>query len=248
MLCGSGQSSRMMFHGIKDAAQVQRVICEGKPATREVLRRKLRSLGVRNTLGQALFMLYSRLLARLSRKRQQELIQRFELNAASIPGSLLQQVSSVNSEEVANTLRELNPDAVIVNGTRIIGTDILTAVPAPFINTHMGITPRYRGVHGGYWALVNDDKENCGVTVHLVDAGIDTGGVLYQQIVKPEPQDNFCTYPLHQLAAALPLMRKTLKDIAAGTQQTGPGVEPSNLWYHPTLWAYLYNRCVKGVR
>ena len=41
---------------------------------------------------------------------------------------------------------------------------------------HAGITPQYRGVHGGYWAVVNNDPEHCGVTIHFVDKGIDTGG------------------------------------------------------------------------
>ena len=53
---------------------------------------------------------------------------------------------------------------------------LLEAVPAVFLNTLAGITPSYRGVHGAYWALVQRQPDACGVTVHLVDAGIDTGG------------------------------------------------------------------------
>src|SRR5438093_9923670 len=48
---------------------------------------------------------------------------------------------------------------VVVNGTRIISEAVLTASDAVFINMHAGITPKYRGVHGGYWALYNGDGE-----------------------------------------------------------------------------------------
>ena len=95
---------------------------------------------------------------------------------------------------------------VVVNGTRIIARRVLEASDAVFINTHCGITPEYRGVHGGYWALYRSDPENCGVTVHLVDPGIDTGGILAQQRIEPGPHDNFVTYPYLQLAAGLPLL------------------------------------------
>ena len=35
---------------------------------------------------------------------------------------------------------------------------MLQSVEAIFVNTHVGITPKYRGVHGGYWSLVKNDK------------------------------------------------------------------------------------------
>jgi methionyl-tRNA formyltransferase len=42
-----------------------------------------------------------------------------------------------------------------------------SSINSKFVNIHVGITPKYRGVHGTYWALVNNDVENSGVTVHL---------------------------------------------------------------------------------
>ena len=51
----------------------------------------------------------------------------------------------------------------MINGTRIISKATLGCVPAVFINTHVGITPTYRGVHGGYWSLVEGERARCGV-------------------------------------------------------------------------------------
>ncbi len=53
---------------------------------------------------------------------------------------------------------------------------------------HAGITLRYRGVHGGYWALAEQHPEWVGTTVHLVDPGIDTGGILAQSTFERVPR------------------------------------------------------------
>jgi hypothetical protein len=54
----------------------------------------------------------------------------------------------------------LNLDVIIVNGTRIISSKVLESMPALFINSYRYNTTM--GVHGAYWALVSNDKENCG--------------------------------------------------------------------------------------
>jgi folate-dependent phosphoribosylglycinamide formyltransferase PurN len=247
MLCGPGFSSRVVYNALRQRGSIERVIMEEKPALTQTLRRKLKKLGWWRTTGQLLFLLYSKCLGWVSRKRRQSLITGQGLDDSEISPVNLRRVTSVNSEEVVRALKDINPDAVIINGTRIISAEVLAAVDAPFLNTHMGITPRYRGVHGGYWALANNDPEHCGVTVHLVDSGIDTGGVLYQAVIEVQPQDNYTTYPVIQLAAALPLLRRALDDIAANGPQVTEGPGPSQLWYHPTLWQYLRNRW-NGIR
>jgi methionyl-tRNA formyltransferase len=129
-------------------------------------------------------------------------------------------------------------------GTRIIGSETLKAVGAPFINYHAGITPKYRGVHGAYWARVSGDAEHCGISVHLIDAGIDTGPVLYHARIVPTAEDNFSTYPYLQLAAGLPLLSRAAKDALSGTLRPREVNLPSRLWSHPTFWSY----CANGLR
>jgi methionyl-tRNA formyltransferase len=125
----------------------------------------------------------------------------------------------------------------------------LNSTDATFINTHLGITPKYRGVHGGYWSLANNDKANCGVTVHLVDSGIDTGGVLYQSKILPTKKDNFATYTYYQIGEGIIFMKKAITDFAnSQLKETIPNVSESKLWYHPTIWTYLYKRIIKGVK
>ena len=81
------------------------------------------------------------------------------------------------------------------------------------------------------------------MTVHLIDAGIDTGKVIRQSLIEPTPEDNFTSYPLLQLAAAIPLLIEALKEFAAGNLKfEGPLSKESRLWSHPTIDEYLAAR------
>ena len=219
-----------------------------KIPSKQTLQRRMKNLGIMKTAGQVAFILYNKILTRLSNKRVEELIHTHHLNTDDPPSELVKQVESANSDEVITLLQELNPDAVVVNGTRILSKRILECIDKPFINTHVGITPKYRGVHGGYWALAKNDAANCGVTVHVVDSGIDTGDVLYQDTIEINSKDGFNTYPFLQLAKALPLMRRALDDVVQNNLTTQPGVLPSQIFYHPTLLEYFKNRLFIGVK
>lgn len=248
LLAGEGWSTSAMYNGLREEFEIVAVIVERKPSALKMLRYRARTLGWMETFGQFCFILYSRLLARAADMRIAMLTHRHGLSDTPIPGIAVTQVESANHKRVASLLKKLEPQAVVVNGTRILSKKLLAAVDAPFINTHMGMTPAYRGVHGGYWALANDDREHCGVTVHLVDEGVDTGGVLYQARIEPEEEDNFATYPVLQLAAALPLMKAALNDAAEGKLVPRMGEGVSKQWYHPTLWGYWKIRSSRGVK
>ena len=116
---------------------------------------------------------------------------------------------------------------------------------------HAGITPRYRGVHGGYWALAEHHPDWVGTTIHLVDAGIDTGGILAQATFEVSGEDTIATYPDLHLVHGLPLLAAQVEKVMAGLEleplpaSLAPG---TGLYYHPTLWGYLWHRWRHGVR
>lgn len=250
MLGGDGEASNIVYHALKDRIPIARVVLEEAAPPSVLIRSRLKSLGAVAVAGQIAFRgLVVPLLRRASRKRVLELKRRFALCDEPIPPALVDRVSSVNSEETIHHLRALGPKVVLVHGTRIISRRVLDRVPATFVNMHAGITPAYRGVHGGYWALARRDRARCGVTVHLVDAGIDTGPVIAQTTFVPEEGDTFVTYPYHQLHAGIPLLERALRDALAGRLQlTPPAAGDSRLWSHPTLGQYARNWLRTGVR
>ena len=211
-----------------------------RPASRaQLLRRRIKRLGLAHVAGQLAFMAFQKIQQKVSKQRIAEIIRAAGLDAQRAQESETVRVPSVNSLKCIDHLRRLRPRAVLVVGTRIIKHEVLRSVDAPFINYHAGITPKYRGVHGGYWAMSEGDLGNFGVTVHLVDEGIDTGDVLYQARLAPTAEDNYSTYPYLQLVAALPLLQRAACDAVAGTMRAEKVDLPSHLWSHPTLWHYI---------
>jgi methionyl-tRNA formyltransferase len=212
-----------------------------------ILRRRIRLLGFTPALGQAICGVVLKMRARAMRSRIGTIMTAYNLDPAAPAGLDIRPIGSVNAKSCRDALRALNPDVVAVYGTRIIRRDTLRAVRAPFINYHAGINPKYRGQHPGYWALVNGDPEHAGVTIHLVDEGVDTGAVLYQARVAFTPEDDITTYQWLQMAHALPLFAAAIEDALA--QRLMPkGVDlPSRQWFPPTLWAYAWNGVMRGV-
>ncbi len=216
-------------------------------------RRRARRLGWRAVAGQLAFTtLALPVLARRGRARVEAILADAGLDASPVTG--VREVASVNSPESIALLQALAPAVVVVQGTRIISPAVLAAVDCPFVNTHAGITPRYRGMHGGYWALTEGRPDLVGTTVHLVDAGIDTGSVLARAYFAPGPDDSIATYPYLHLVAGLPALAEQVALLMAG-RPTSPAPSPapaapdeSRLWWHPTLGGYLVRRWRRGVR
>jgi hypothetical protein len=216
-----------------------KIIVERHISRRELLRRRIARLGLVHVAGQLAFMSIARVLRLASGRRISEILDNVHLEPRWPETCALLDVPSVNSPECVALLQQLNAQVVLVVGTRIISRSVLSAVAAPFINYHDGITPKYRGIHGGYWAAAEGDLGNFGVTVHLVDPGIDTGAVLYQARLSPAANDNYATFPYLQLTAALPLIEQAAQDAVDGALKPGKVDLPSRLWSHPTLWGYV---------
>jgi folate-dependent phosphoribosylglycinamide formyltransferase PurN len=248
LLAGHGDSTWYTANALHRNIGLRAVILERPVGRIQMLKSRARRLGWVKALGQGAFILATRLLDWESRARAAEIIRMHDLSATPPASIDIFEVPSVSDPATIELLLNLKPYVVVVSGTRIISRTVLNASDAIFINMHAGITPKYRGVHGAYWALYQADKENAGATVHLVDSGVDTGGILYQVRIDPGPRDNFCTYPLLQLAAGLPLLTRAVEDALADRLTELSGVEPSRQYYHPTLLQYLLARIKRGVR
>ena len=249
LLAGNGFSTNIIFNALHHEYTISNVILEKRESQKIFIKRRIKKLGYSTVLGQILFsILVAKPLAILSKARTNTIANDNLFDATEIPQDIINNVKSVNASETIELLKKINPDLIIVSGTRIISKKVITSVNCKFINLHAGITPKYRGVHGTYWALANNDLENSGVTVHYVDEGIDTGAIIYQAQVKISDRDNFATYPILQLAAGVILLKETINDFMNNNiiEKSTSGI--SNLYYHPTIWQYLKFRIKYGVK
>ncbi len=244
LLIRSCDSSSIVYNYLKQYFDFEAVIEEKNFSKKRQLTRRIERLGFWYAIGQAAFMiLVFPLLRVFSQKRKNEIVEKYNLNINPLPAESFTVVNSLNNDASRKLLSEINPDLIIVNGTRIISKKTLDCVSAPFINIHVGITPLFRGVHGGYWAVATGKKNLFGVTIHYVDTGVDTGGIIEQVLVTPEKKDNLYTFPYLEYGVCMPALKNIIEKFEAGQK---PGEKPSIvkesvLWYHPTIFEWFRN-------
>src|SRR5215471_7537065 len=99
------------------------------------------------------------------------------------------------------------------------------------VNLHGGLLPHYRGPHVMQWAIINGETET-GVTLHYVDAGIDTGPVIAEARFPIEPEDDALIVRGKLREAGTRLLRTWWPAIADGTAPRAPQDE-SRAKYYP---------------
>ena len=107
-----------------------------------------------------------------------------------------------------------NPDLTVLAGfMKILPPEFVAALSPNLINTHPSLLPKYPGAHAVRDALA-DGAKITGVTIHVVDEGVDTGPHLAQAEVAVLPDET--EFELHERIKVVEreLLIKTVADIA----------------------------------
>ena len=121
------------------------------------------------------------------------------------------------SECLLGHIQFFKPDLVVLAGfMRILPAEFVAALSPRLINLHPSLLPLYPGAHAVRDALAAGATET-GTTMHVVDAGVDSGPVIAQRslsILPGETEDS-----LHGRIRELEheLLIATVRDIAEGT-------------------------------
>ena len=109
------------------------------------------------------------------------------------------------------------PDLVVSAGfMKILGPAFLSRFGGRIINTHPALLPSFPGAHAVRDALAYGVRVT-GSTVHLVDAGVDTGPILTQEAVEVLPEDDEDT--LHERIKVVE--RRLLAQVVAAVATRG---------------------------
>lgn len=223
------------------------VILETPISKWSLLKRRAKRQGWISVFGQIGTMMLVRIGKRFGAAHAEEIATEYNLKTEPRPGQNIVQVPSANAPEAIRAIMDIRPGVVLLAGCRVLTRETLASIPCPVINYHAGVNPKYRGMNGAYWALVNDDAVNFGTTVHLVDAGVDTGAVLRHTRGEPGRGDTISSYPLRQAAISRDACVDVIEKVLAGRiEPFDPGL-PSQIWFHPTLWFYVWTGIRRGI-
>jgi phosphoribosylglycinamide formyltransferase 1 len=121
------------------------------------------------------------------------------------------------AEVLLANIKHFNPDLVVLAGfMRILPPNFVRALSPNLINTHPSLLPAFPGAHAVRDAL-EARVSTTGVTIHVVDEGVDTGPHIAQAEVQVQTDDN--EHDLHERIKSVEreLLVSTVKAIAAKT-------------------------------
>jgi phosphoribosylglycinamide formyltransferase-1 len=105
------------------------------------------------------------------------------------PGPFRTKMAPEAEEELVRLLQEAKVDFLVLAGfMRVIKEPLLKAFPGRILNIHPSLLPAFRGLEAWRQAVEAGASE-AGCTVHLVDAGVDTGKILGQSRVPVKATD-----------------------------------------------------------
>lgn len=129
-------------------------------------------------------------------------------------------------EALVAELRAREVELVVLAGfMRIVTPVLLGAFPERVVNVHPALLPAFPGMHAQRQALDYGVRVT-GCTVHLVDAGVDTGPVLAQRTLPVSPDDTEETLSARLLVEEHRALVDVLAAFAEGRVQVVPPRAP----------------------
>ena len=125
-------------------------------------------------------------------------------------------------KNIADKIKTAAPDFIVVIAYgQILPEEVLAIPQVACVNVHASLLPKYRGAACLQAPILNGDQET-GVTVMLMDKGLDTGDILRQERIELANSETLTT--LHDKLSALgaKILGDTLIDYATGKIKPQP--------------------------
>lgn len=123
----------------------------------------------------------------------------------------------MRDEEFQNSIKELNPDIIVVAAFgKILPKFFLELPKYGCVNVHASLLPKYRGSAPIEWSII-DGEEKTGVTIIQMDEGIDTGDMFYKIEVPISKEETGGSLREKLAIAGSEALLTTLKQIEEGT-------------------------------
>ncbi len=122
----------------------------------------------------------------------------------------------IKTSEAVETLRSFDADIYVVAAYGQILSEEILSIPAKgCVNVHTSLLPKYRGSSPIQWAIIEGETQT-GVTVMQMDAGMDTGDILFTQEIAIDTKETGGSLHDKLADAGAELIVKALDEIEAG--------------------------------
>lgn len=140
----------------------------------------------------------------------------------------------VNSDEEVQAIRGFAPDLLYQAGPGITTPEVFQAAPLGMLHIHHGILPALRGIASPEWAVCERKPLWLGVSLHLMDAGLDTGPLVAQARPRVDRGDSWAAVRAKLSLLGARLIAEGIRALEAGLRpvpqpETLPSAYRSNL-------------------
>jgi methionyl-tRNA formyltransferase len=132
------------------------------------------------------------------------------------------QPASLRGEEIAREMEGLNPEVVVVAAYGRIIPEAMLRVPAHgMVNVHPSLLPRHRGPSPVATAIL-EGASVTGVTIMLLDAGMDSGPILAQREAAVQPGERTGELTTRLFGMGAELLLEVLQAVGSGDLRPVP--------------------------
>lgn len=161
-------------------------------------------------------------------------------------------VADHNAPAAIHALRATAPDLIAFTGGGMIRRELLEIPRIGIMNCHAGILPQYRGMDVVEWPAAEGglDEPGLGLTLHLMEFGLDTGPILLQKRIALRSGDSFVSIRQRMAPQMVTLMLEGIRGLRDGAIEPKPQELRAGRQYyvmHPRVLAHAARRLNERV-
>lgn len=203
ILCGKNFNQFALSNKIAKEFNVSAVIVENKIGKRK------------HSFGSLINDCLDRTIFNVIRKSWKTLQHYYQSQYPTLPKTKIFHVANINSSIVYNILNEIQPDLIVVSGTSIIKSPVISYNSKyGIINLHTGISPYMKGgPNCTNWCISLGNFGLIGNSIMWLDAGIDTGRLICTERTRLSGQESLAELHLKVMEHAHDLLIRSIRKV-----------------------------------
>lgn len=192
------------------------------------------------TLNKIIASAYERIFLSSINKAWWGLKDYYENKFSDYPPSNKIDVENINSKEAYDFSKDLNPDLILVSGTRMIKSKMLAIKSKKgILNLHTGLSPYIKGgPNCTNWCIATKQYHLIGNTIMWIDEGIDSGNILTSELTKLDWSKSLFDIHFAVMEHAHELYIKAIKFLDMGNMSN---VKQSDIGDGKTYYTHEWN-------
>lgn len=213
--CGSEPNQQALAHKIHRVIPLTGIVIEKRLPVRKITAKKIAG------------KLLERLMIPSLDQAWKNMMKEYRLTFPDFPPAPSITVEHINSEETFHFTQQLQPDLVLVSGTRLIKEKLLSLKPpCGMLNLHTGLSPYIKGgPNCTNWCLATRQFHLIGNTVMWIDRGIDSGHILTSECTPLNGEESLAQLHVKVMNHAHDMYVRAVRFLEQGKHQSIPQIE-----------------------